>query len=112
VHQALAECFDTHLKWLLDAASGAIALTQSMLLDASRHAEVAKAVLDRAACLRSPVIAATVLVSCAAPMHSSASVISNATREFPSSVSLQEEKNEIKHLLSDFEGVGPALDRL
>ena len=108
MHQALAECFDTHLKWLLDAASGAIALTQSMLLDASSHDEFAKAVLDRAACLRSPVIAATVLVSCAAPMHSSASVISNAT----SSVSLQEEQNEIKQLLSDFEGVGPALDRL
>lgn len=94
MHQALAECFDTHLKWLLDAASGAIALTQSMLLDASSHDEFAKAVLERAACLRSPVIAATTMANSIGP------------------VSLQEEKNEIKQLLSDFEGVGPALDRL
>jgi hypothetical protein len=65
-----------------------------MLLDASSHDEFAKAVLDRAACLRSPVIAATTMANSIGP------------------VSLQEEKNEIKHLLSDFEGVGPALDRL
>ncbi len=94
MHQALADCFDTHLKWLLDAASGAIALTQGMLLDASSHDEFAKAVMDRAACLRSSVIAATTMANSIGP------------------VSLQEEKNEIKQLLSDFEGLGPALDRL
>ncbi len=91
---ALETCFNTHLRWLLDAASGAISLAQSMLLDAASADPFAQALIDRAACLRNPLIAAA------------------QTGSLIGLVSLKEEKEAIKHHVSDFDGLGTALDRL
>jgi hypothetical protein len=91
---ALETCFNTHLRWLLDAASGAISLAQSMLLDAASADPFAQALIDRAACLRNPLIAAA------------------QTGSLIGLVSLKEEKEAIKQHVSDFDGLGTALDRL
>jgi hypothetical protein len=102
VHGYLAKCFDDHLKWLLDAASGTMALTQDMLLDVScrnvmsdAHGpdDFAQMLVDRAACLKLPLVAA----SCQA----------NAFGD-----TTQREKDEIRRQLSNFKGLANALDRL
>ena len=102
VHGYLAKCFDDHLKWLLDAASGTMALTQDMLLDVScrnvmsdAHGpdDFAQMLVDRAACLKVPLVAA----SCQA----------NAIGD-----TSQREKDEIRRQLSSFKGLANALNRL
>jgi hypothetical protein len=94
VHALLAKYFEKHLRWLLNAASGAVALTQSMLLDASSPDVFARALIDRAACLKFPFLAAA--------------EASNTI----GLVSLHQEKEDIKNHLSDFRGLGDALDQL
>ena len=94
VHQMLAVHFDTHLKWILDAASGAISLAQSMLLDASSSDPLVRVLIDRAACLKCPLLAAT------------------QERTLVGLVSLHQEKEIIKEQVSDFVGLGPALNSL
>lgn len=97
VHDQLASYFDIHLKWLLDAASGAMSLTQNMMLDASSSDGFAQTLIDRAASLKFPLLAAT---------HMANSIGSAST--------LVQEKEEIKRQLSlsQFVGLGPVLDRL
>ena len=94
VHGYLSKVFDDHLKWLLDAASGTMALTQDMLLDAHGSDDFAQILVDRAACLKSPLVAA--------------SWQANAIGE----TTLQREKDEIKRQLASFKGMDNALDRL
>lgn len=94
VRQMLAAHFDTHLKWILDAASGAISLAQSMLLDASSPDPFVRVLIDRAACLKSPLLAATQMGT------------------LVSLGSLHQEKEIIKEQISDFVGLGPALNSL
>jgi hypothetical protein len=90
----LAACFKNHLVWLLDAASGCIALSQDMMLDASSPDNFARTLLNRAACLKLPLVAA----SCMA--------------KFISTETFVHEKEEIKRQLSEFKALGSALDRL
>ena len=99
---ALETCFNTHLRWLLDTASGAISLAQSMLLDAASADPFAQALIDRAACHRNPLIAVT----------QTGSLRSRQMESLIGLVSLKEEKEAIKQHVSDFDGLGTALDRL
>ena len=93
-HGMLAACFNNHLEWLLDAASGSIALTQGMLLDASSPDLFARTLIDRATCLKLPLVAASCMT------------------KYISTGTCVHEKEEIKGQLSDFKALGPALDRL
>jgi hypothetical protein len=97
VHNQLASYFDNHLKWLLDSASGTISLTQNMMLDASSADGFSQMLIDRAACLKFPLLAAT---------HMAHSIGAAST--------FVQEKEEIKRQLSlsQFKGLGPALDHL
>ena len=65
-----------------------------MLLDAASADPFAQALIDRAACLRNDFIAVA------------------QTGSLIGFVSLKEEKEAIKQHVSDFDGLGPALDRL